>query len=375
MGTREGRHFIVTTYGMDGACSAAMLLQIHPKAEIAIASARRIAGTLEEIAGLPQVPHVIHVCGVGIEVAIETAIESIARLTRKKRVVFWYCGREYLNEYEAALGAVCKPIFQKAKSNTEIVRIFHNIPVTDRVRLLLSLSEQFVSGTSRSSKTDPFWQDLIRASADRYFKYGDRDCFIQAIRKLAGIAPTIGADTRVVDNYRQYGPRGLLLGESKLIKTLRNATQKIGPIDEPVLILGPTGSGKELVAWDLHEASRRSGPFVPVNCAVLSASSDLAHDRLFGHVKGAYTGAHTDEEGAFEKADGGTLFLDEIGELPLPVQTQLLRVLEERTLMRLGSTVTRNVDVRVIAATNRNLPAMIREKLFRSDLYYRINVL
>jgi transcriptional regulator with GAF, ATPase, and Fis domain len=149
----------------------------------------------------------------------------------------------------------------------------------------------------------------------------------------------------------------------------------MGPIDEPVLIHGPTGSGKEVVARALHVTSGRRGPFVAVNCAVLGGNPMMVEDRLFGHVKGAFTGADRASRGAFDEADGGTLFLDEIAELAVDVQSQLLRVLEEKRVRPVGTMDTHPVDVRVIAATHRSLRQMVAEGKFREDLYYRLDVL
>jgi len=160
------------------------------------------------------------------------------------------------------------------------------------------------------------------------------------------------------------------------MRKLRGMVERLAPLSEPVLVLGPSGAGKELVARALHEGSpRQNRPFVPVNCAILSASADLAHDRLFGHAAGAFTGATGSEPGAFEAADGGTLFLDEIGELPLEVQTSLLRVLEEGTVLPAGTMNPRPVDVRIVAATNQPLARMVSGGRFRLDLYHRLNVL
>jgi sigma-54 dependent transcriptional regulator len=147
---------------------------------------------------------------------------------------------------------------------------------------------------------------------------------------------------------------------------------RIAPTGASVLIVGETGTGKELAARRIHESSRLPGPFVAVNCAALSES--LADAELFGHESGAFTGAAHSRIGWFEAANGGTLFLDEIGDMPQPLQLRLLRVLQERQVVRIGSRKPVAVDVRIIAATNVELEAAVRAKQFRSDLYYRLNV-
>ena len=164
-----------------------------------------------------------------------------------------------------------------------------------------------------------------------------------------------------------------IVGESDGIwKVLRNIDM-VAPTDSTVLVLGETGTGKELVARAIHRNSKRSnGSFVKVNCAALPES--LLESELFGHEHGAFTGATQQRTGRFELADGGTIFLDEIGEMPLPAQARLLRVLQEQELERVGSSQTIRIDVRVLAATNRNLLDMVDEGTFREDLYYRLNV-
>ncbi|TBV07758.1 sigma-54 dependent transcriptional regulator [Stutzerimonas kirkiae] len=164
-----------------------------------------------------------------------------------------------------------------------------------------------------------------------------------------------------------------LVGTSRAVQHVRQMMQQVADTDASVLILGESGTGKEVVARNLHyHSKRRQAPFVPVNCGAIPA--ELLESELFGHEKGAFTGAITARAGRFELAEGGTLFLDEIGDMPLPMQVKLLRVLQERTFERVGSNRTQSADVRIIAATHKNLEKMIEEGTFREDLYYRLNV-
>ncbi|HDZ55808.1 MAG TPA: sigma-54-dependent Fis family transcriptional regulator [Pseudomonas xinjiangensis] len=164
-----------------------------------------------------------------------------------------------------------------------------------------------------------------------------------------------------------------LVGTSRSIQSVRLMMQQVANTEATVLILGESGTGKEVVARNLHyHSSRKDAPFVPVNCGAIPA--ELLESELFGHEKGAFTGAITTRAGRFELAQGGTLFLDEIGDMPLPMQVKLLRVLQERTFEKVGSNKVQQADVRVIAATHKNLETMIEQGTFREDLFYRLNV-
>jgi formate hydrogenlyase transcriptional activator len=194
-----------------------------------------------------------------------------------------------------------------------------------------------------------------------------------------GSAPPAGAEIQGHDG-RNSGEEPLLVagfagivGRSKALREVLELIELVAATDSTVLLLGDTGTGKELIARAIHDGSRRSAKtFVKVNCAAIP--SGLLESELFGHERGAFTGATAQRIGRLELADRGSLFLDEIGDIPLELQPKLLRVLQEREFERLGSTRTKQVNVRVIAATHRNLAEMILEGQFRSDLYYRLNV-
>jgi formate hydrogenlyase transcriptional activator len=163
------------------------------------------------------------------------------------------------------------------------------------------------------------------------------------------------------------------IGTSSAFRSLLAKLERVAPTDSTVLVLGETGTGKELIARAIHNLSKRCGrPLVKLNCAAIPF--DLLESELFGHEKGAFTGAMAQKVGRFEMADTGTIFLDEIGDLPLPLQPKLLRVLQEQEFERLGSGRTHKINVRVVAATHRDLAQMVARKELRSDLYYRLNV-
>ena len=164
-----------------------------------------------------------------------------------------------------------------------------------------------------------------------------------------------------------------IIGSSAALKSVLAQVELVAPTDSTVLVLGETGTGKELIARAIHNASARRGrPFVKLNCAAIPF--DLLESELFGHERGAFTGAIAQKIGRFEMVDTGTLFLDEIGDIPLALQPKLLRVLQEREFERLGSGRTHRVNVRLVAATHRDLTEMVRRNEFRSDMYYRLNV-
>src|SRR5260370_1230106 len=186
---------------------------------------------------------------------------------------------------------------------------------------------------------------------------------------FVGAVATLGS----VDKDRSPRRFEQIIGNSPALESVLEQVERVAPTDSTVLIEGETGSGKELIARAIHNISSRCGrPFIKLNCAAIPF--DLVESELFGHEKGAFTGAIAQKIGRFELADKGTLFLDEVGDIPLPLQPKLLRVLQEQEFERLGSGRTHQVDVRLVAATHRNLVEMVKRNEFRSDLYYRLNV-
>jgi len=198
-----------------------------------------------------------------------------------------------------------------------------------------------------------------------------------AVESITDITEIIKKDYQIAEFRRElksedsfYGILGTSAKMKKTFDLIKNAAQS----DAPVIVFGGSGTGKELVAKAIHEAgTRKRKPFVKVNCAALTES--LLESELFGHVKGAYTGAHKSRKGRFEMANNGSILLDEIGDLPLSTQVKLLRVLEEKVIERVGDSEPIPVNVRIISATNRDLPQLIKKGLFREDLFFRINVI
>jgi len=180
-------------------------------------------------------------------------------------------------------------------------------------------------------------------------------------------------NTLLQEEVREAKAFGEIVGTSTAIKKSLHQIEMVAPTDATVLILGESGTGKELVAREIHQRSRRRDrPLIRVNCAPIPR--ELYESEFFGHVKGAFTGALRDRAGRFEAAHGGTLLLDEVGEIPPELQSKLLRVLQEGQYERVGEEKTRTVDVRIIAATNRDLPKEVEAGRFRQDLFYRLNV-
>lgn len=211
-------------------------------------------------------------------------------------------------------------------------------------------------------------EGMRHGAFDFITKPWDNRLLLQQVDTALSLSP--GGTTSEPDTF----DRSNIIGENPALLQVLETAQRVAATDAPVLILGENGTGKELVAQAIHRNScRRNNPFVMVNLGGISQS--LFESEMFGHMKGAYTDARTDRKGRFEMADTGTIFLDEIGDLDLTCQVKLLRVLQQHTFERLGESTPRTVDFRVIAATNADLAAMVKERSFREDLLYRINLI
>ncbi|MBT8134393.1 MAG: sigma-54 dependent transcriptional regulator [Gammaproteobacteria bacterium] len=214
-------------------------------------------------------------------------------------------------------------------------------------------------------------ESAVKALKTGAFDFVSKPVDIQILRNLVSAATTFPEKTEA-SNARK--DRISITGDSPAVKNLLKNISKLARNQAPVFIHGESGSGKERVAKMIHQqGSRCDGPFVPVNCGAIPA--ELMESEFFGHLKGSFTGAHSDKQGLFQSADGGTLFLDEIAELPLNMQVKLLRVIQEKAVRSIGAPQESPVDVRILSASHKNLVELVADGSFREDLYYRINVI
>jgi DNA-binding NtrC family response regulator len=366
---------VITYPGLDGACAAAVALLAHPKATVYLTSAARIGETLAELTASP--PPEVLVCGVGVYSDWGPVQTALRKLRRNRCRVTWHCGRGYLNP-ERFTG-ICRTAFVDAETNT--AGMAESLKVADRLEAhtLTSVAALDPRVTGASPDPEPGlapWVALVDASLAQYLKYRDESPYLAAVRTLAAQQMS-QRDQELIEEFRRTGYQYVLHGRANVMRTLRKRIQKCADANRHVLITGESGVGKEHVAHLLRERSNRAqGPFVAVNCALYAGNAGLANSDLFGHVKGAFTGANADRNGRFVEADGGVLYLDELGELPLLVQAKLLRVLEDGCVTPEGADRPHHtVRVRIFAATNRDLPAMIRAGEFRADLYHRLATL
>ena len=214
-------------------------------------------------------------------------------------------------------------------------------------------------------------ESAVKALKAGAFDFVSKPVDIQILRNLVSAATTLPEKTK---NKKTDKNQISITGKSAAVKTLLKNISKLARNQAPVFIHGESGSGKERVARMIHQqGARNDGPFIPVNCGAISA--ELMESEFFGHLKGSFTGAHSDKEGLFQAANGGTLFLDEIAELPLNMQVKLLRVIQEKAVRAVGAAQEIPVDVRILSASHKNLVKLVSDGAFREDLYYRINVI
>ena len=368
-------NLILTGWGYaEYVASAAVALKaLGSGADVYGVSRRRLPEFLGELAGERGTPHWKHIYLLGISLSgdPESLKTALARLKAKGVEVTWISALEMPEHIAALIDGVMKV---RCYDGSLLEAVGQTFGVDVEVFM------PFVVGRSprdrRMSADVRAYFALIDAAQFYYRNYQDEALYATTVRYLAnGVRPAAWeADVRrAVEHYDRYGGRELL-GKSQAIMTLQDRINRVAAHEHArVLILGESGTGKETVAQQIHTKSpRRDMPFVAFNCA--SVTKDLLEDRFFGHERGAFTNAVERTDGLFLQADGGTLFLDEIGEMSLEVQALLLRVLEGGRFMRVGGTDELKCDVRLITATNRDLPRLVVEGKFREDLYQRLNV-
>lgn len=264
------------------------------------------------------------------------------------------------------------------KKRFDVALIDLSMPEMDGIELLGKLKEIEPAGQVVLLTGEATVATAVEAMRLGAFDYVTKPCPFEDLRRILEQAwkhQQLGQENvQLRAALDRISPPSEIIGETACVRRLMQLIQRSAPTDSPILVLGESGTGKELVARAVHRQSRRAErPMVTINCAALQES--LLESELFGHEKGAFTGATSAKLGLFEVANGGTLFIDELGELAPALQAKLLRVLEDGSLRRVGSTRETRVDVRIIAATNRNLQQDVKDGRFREDLFYRINVL
>ena len=273
-------------------------------------------------------------------------------------------------------GSAAEALAKLAAGNVDAVLCDVFMPVMDGIELLKEARAKgygatFVMVTAFASVDSAI--DAIKAGAWDYITKPVRNEEILHCLEKIGAMRGLREENRELRKLVLGGPRGVFEFTSPSMQATERLVARVAPTDSTVLVTGESGTGKGVVARRVHELStRRDGPFVPVNCGAIP--ENLIESELFGHVKGSFTGADRTRKGLFLQADRGTIFLDEIGELPLAMQTKLLHVLEAREVRPVGAEQGRRIDVRIVAATNRDLPAMVAQGRFREDLYFRLSV-
>ncbi len=290
---------------------------------------------------------------------------------------------EALSEGLSRIGHRCTVVHDGADAITKLNQAAFDIIITDLMLgpgpdglAVLDAAREIAPAAKTILITAHSTVDTCRtALRNGAFDYIEKPLALDDLRAVVGRAAELTAQKRTLSIARESLDESVgfehIVGESAPMLAVLDTLRRVAQSDIPVLLLGESGTGKELFATAVHQNSPRAAkPFVAINCAGLSET--LLEDELFGHVRGAYTGATSDRPGRFEHADGGTLFLDEIGDMPAAMQAKLLRVLENGEVIRVGANEPIRVDVRIVSATNADLDAKVREKTFREDLYYRI---
>jgi DNA-binding NtrC family response regulator len=291
--------------------------------------------------------------------------KQVAQYLRKKRIDVAECGT--IQEAHDFMG----------KGNFDLMLLDESLPDGSGAEFLLEVNlrpaKPMVVMMGAEGSVDIAVQCMRDGAFDYLIKPFSNEQVEIILRKTEQFAQVLNVN-QFLTHQDNKGSESEILGESESTKQMRKLIRRVAQTDATVLIQGENGTGKELVARAMHrDSTRKDGPFIMLNCAALP--ENLVESELFGHEKGSFTGATNKREGRFELAHGGTIFLDEISEMSLPIQSKLLRVLQEREFERVGGNRTVQVDVRVVAATNRKLEQSVEKKEFRQDLYFRLNVI
>ena len=290
--------------------------------------------------------------------------KQVAKYLRKKRIDVAECGT--IQEAHDFMG----------KGNFDLMLLDESLPDGSGAEFLVEVNlrpaKPMVVMMGAEGSVDIAVQCMRDGAFDYLIKPFSNEQIEIILHKTKQFAQVLNVN-QFLTHQESEDPESEILGESEATKQMRKLIRRVAQTDATVLIQGENGTGKELVARAMHRNStRKDGPFIMLNCAALP--ENLVESELFGHEKGSFTGATNKREGRFELAHGGTIFLDEISEMSLPIQSKLLRVLQEREFERVGGNRTVKVDVRVVAATNRKLEQSVEKKEFREDLYFRLNV-
>ena len=382
-GRQMGKHgnLVLTGWGYTEyvASAAAALKALSGDADVLGVSRRRLPELMEEIAGFKKNDRwpSIYLLGVSLGGDPERLAVALGKLKRDGVKVAWISALGMPQDIASLLEGVLEDLSgaTRGPSSTLLGEVGKAFSVD--IEALKPFAKPAELSVVRDRAADVCAYFTLIDTAQFYYRnYQDESLYATTARYLAsGIRPAAWTPEvkRAVEHYERYGNRELL-GKSREIAILQERINRVAAHEHArVLILGESGTGKETVAQQIHTKSpRRQMPFIAFNCA--SVTKDLLEDRFFGHERGAFTNAVERTDGLFLQADGGTLFLDEIGEMPLEVQALLLRVLEGGRFMRVGGKEELKCDVRLITATNRDLPRLVVEGKLREDLYQRLNV-
>ena len=361
---------IIAYNNLEGACAAALLAHHLPDSEILPASAELVAWRLSMIRDDPSCGEV-HLAGIGIQGNPNEVYTILEDLRQSGRRVVWYHGKGYLEFCRGRLESLCECHIRPELNNSALC-IYHHLYPAGSDDPQVNLLKQMAMGVEVGPDLEIF-ENIVECAIWRFFNFRDKEAYPRAIRILAGIERCTREDIRQAQSFAREHSR-FFIGKSPLIKAIKTRIHKYALTDKPILIAGETGTGKETIARLIHaESKRNQNIFYPVNCAALP--EPLLESILFGHLKGSFTGAVDHHKGIFESANNGTIFLDEIGEMSCVLQAKLLRVLQEGTYCPLGGHEEKKTDVRILAATNKNLIHEMERGMFREDLYYRIAVL